>query len=135
MVFLTMEIESQLAPAGIFDAPLVNWLMLVNYLLLDLSLTWTMLSPRWLKQKSTTRPPPFVFTFLQVGSPWAFCKMAYFKFYLRFVEKNQRYCHKIWRMKTLSPYGTHLSLLLNGLYSFSNTSYYFLLNVSYSNDR
>ena len=66
LVFLTMEIESQLAPAGIFAAPLINWVILVNYILLCPSFGWTILSQRWLEKKNRANPPSYVFTIVQV---------------------------------------------------------------------
>ena len=66
LVFLTMEIQSQLAPAGFFCAPLINWVILVNYVLLCPSFGWTILTGRWLKHKDRVNPPQFVYNTVQV---------------------------------------------------------------------
>ena len=66
LVFLTMEIESQLAPAGEHDAPLINWLILVNYVLLCPSFGWAILTGRWFKNKDRVNPPQFVYNLVQV---------------------------------------------------------------------
>ena len=93
LVFLTMEIESQLAPAGEHDAPLINWLILVNYVLLCPSFGWAILTGRWLKHKDRVNPPQYVYNLVQV----IYCRALWIlrQFIFRFFDENHAFLRKI----------------------------------------